>query len=471
MWQAFVTGFAKQATEDIKERQKEIQDEIKLEMAKRAKESEEATKKADKERESRYSLARQLNAVMSGVSDMSEEDKKGRIAALIANPEMGKKFIEAVTEGRIGADALGSFVELPKVEPGVSKPRVLPDEIMEQFKPRPKAAAAEPDYSKVAGPFGLPMSGAATRARTSAMAQFGLTEEQARGVEFVPPAEDITGAKFNLQVFAEERKPKDVVTLEGQLADYAQSQGLSIEEARLTDRGKNIQAKIDGRVLLAAERKGTEEEKSRSASAIRQNIAARLRERFQPLEFDKILQWEPDQQGGGNYRVLIPNSEGARKYQKERIEEIKDYFSSAGLINSEGKIVGGRNAADALDAYAVVDYENMKVKSWRTSPLETKAPATSTAPARGETAAPPEPAATPSAAPAPAAAPATPAPKPAEAGRMSQSEKQQTIQNATNAVKAINQNKELSQGQKNGRISIIKDRLRAAGIDPKEAGL
>jgi hypothetical protein len=69
---------------------------------------------------------------------------------------------------------------------------------------------------------------------------------------------------------------------------------------------------------------------------------------------------------------------------------------------------------------------------------------------------------------APAAPAAAPAPAPVA---LSTTDKQQTVENAKAAVQKIMSNASLSRGQKNGRVSIIKQRLREAGIDPKEAGL
>jgi hypothetical protein len=73
--------------------------------------------------------------------------------------------------------------------------------------------------------------------------------------------------------------------------------------------------------------------------------------------------------------------------------------------------------------------------------------------------------------PVPAEAPAQAAQAQPRAPASGAIDKQQTIQNARAAAKKINESTDLSRGQKNGKLSIIRQRLTEAGIDPKEAGL
>lgn len=452
MWQAFVTGFAEKATSLIEERNKEIRDEIFMQMNQRAKENEKIKEKAQLRIERAKEIARDLEGIL-GNRFGDQTKSMVRELMLSGDPET---IIKQVREGNIGVDDIGNFV---KLDP--TAPKGTPEDLYAAMAPRAKAAAPRsPEQETTA--FGLPTR-IGEQTRKSFMARTGMTEAEAAGLEL--PELPKPTATFNYDVFRGERKPKNVTDLEARMADNAVAEGMTIDEYRTTNRGKILQAQIDGRNLLAAERKGTEEEKDRAASAIRSNISNRLRERFQPLEFNKILQWETDAQGNGRYRVLLPNHPDAKKFEKERLDEIKKYYLASGIVDKEGNIRGGRNAADALYDHAEVDFKNMRVTSWRSSPLgepSTKDKGAAPAPARQGAAEPAVPKATMDVPPA-AAAPkaATPA----------QGDRQASIENAKTAAEKIRSSATLSVGEKNGKLSIIRDRLRKAGIDPKEAGL
>lgn len=366
MWQAFVTGFAEKASSLIEERNKEIRDEILMQMNQRVKESERVKERWRPLEAKLKETARELESILG---NRFGADTKSMVAELLLSGDPDT-IIKQVREGQIGVDQIGNFVKLDKTAPART-----PEDVIAAMAPRAKAAVPRAQEEETTA-FGLPTR-VGEQTRKSFMARTGMTEAESAGLEL--PGMPKPTATFDYDVFRGERKPQDVVTLEAKMADRAVAKGMSVEEYRATDDGMVIQAQIDGRNFLAAQRKGTEEEKSRSTSAIRQNIAVRLRERFQPLELNNVLQWQPDQQGGGTYRVLIPSHPDAKKYQRERIDEIKKYFTGAGLVDKDGKILGGRNAADALDAYADVDYDTLRIKGWRTSPLEGGAPAASEA--------------------------------------------------------------------------------------------
>jgi len=346
MWSAFITGAATKAVDIIEERDKEIQEKLSLNLKAMEEEAKQTRKKGETRRDQLREAASQLIAF-----GMSPD----QVNTLIAN---------------YGEDTLKVTIDTLKEQGGVRPEKA------QQFLGETPAATGDLESTiarmttptvperavpatQMTGAFGLP---------SRAVGEF---EERAKrlATELPEPAMPTTALDFG--VFADEDKPKGVVELENKLADKAVDAGVSVEDFRKTEEGKKIQAQIDGRNALAAERRGTEEEKARSASQINTSIALRLRERFQPLEMGQILQWNPDQFGGGTYSVLLPNDPAAIKYQKDRLGVVRQYFIDTGLIDAKGNIKGGRNAADAMYPYAEIDYDpqNLRVKSWRDTPL------------------------------------------------------------------------------------------------------
>lgn len=453
MWQAFVTGFAKKSTELIDERNKEIRDEILMQMNQLAKEKQEVKQREELRTEKLKRTTRELTTILG---DTLGDNTKPFITELLASGE-ADTIIKKIRDNEISVDQITRFVTLDP-----NAPTRTPEEFIAAGAARPKAGGIPIKTDQMTGAFGLP-----TRAGSQAVkygaARFGLTEAETAGVELpeLPPAT----AKFDYEVFRGERKPQDVVTLEAKMTDKAVAQGMSIEEFRATDAGMVLQAQIDGRNFLAAQRKGSEEEKFRSTAQIGRNINAILTEKYKPLELNGIIQFQPGQTEGdpGTWRVLIPNHPDAKKFQQERLQIVRNYFEETKLVDKQGNIKGGIKTADAIRPYAEVDFENFKVKRWLASPLEGQAPTVPEAakPAAGKATEPSLPRQSmepPAAAPKAAAAPTA-------------NDRQQSIDNARLAAKRIENNATLSMGQKNGKISEIRKRLRDAGIDPKEAGL
>jgi hypothetical protein len=376
MWSAFITGAATKAVDIIEERDKEIQEKLSLNLKAMEEEARSTRKKAETRRDQLKEAASQLIAF-----GMSPD----QVNTLIANygPDTLKTTIETLKEqGGVRPEQAQQFLGETPAAAGD-----LESTIARMTTP---TVPTEPvPATQMKGAFGLPSRAPADfaeRAKTLA-------------TELPEPAMPTTALDFG--VFAEEEKPKGVVELEGKLADEAEKAGVSVEEYIKTDAGKKIYARIVGRTFLEAERKSKDEEvKDRSTEAIRKLVSDRLQQEITPLEFNNAVVFDLSV---GDFVVTIPGTEDAKRFQERRSRIVQQTFRDTGILDAEGKIIGGRNAADALNRYAIVDYDKLRVKSWRDSPLQQKQePAAPTSPA-------------PAAPATPSATSAAPATKPVDA--------------------------------------------------------
>jgi hypothetical protein len=200
MFKAFVTGFAKQTTEEIESRNKEIKDNIRLSMIDRAKKNEEIKSKASKEYSSRAEVARKASSLLSNLN-VPANQRESYLIAFVENPDRFAQFEEAVTEGRTGVDSVGDFVVLPKDQPSDKAPTL--DQVLGGFKPRTRAGAAPADYSETRTAFGLSGAGVARSAETEAAAALGMSEDERLGLEYETPKPQLD-AKFNFNVLLKE---------------------------------------------------------------------------------------------------------------------------------------------------------------------------------------------------------------------------------------------------------------------------
>lgn len=402
MWSAFVTGFATKATELIEEKDKEVQDNIKIQLNELYKSRQKALQTAQSRRDELKQTAGQLRGL--GVPDYA-------ITEIISSGD-AEKITELI---RNEAETNGPEAVRQRVDAFIGgKPAKVPEELEARINrlTTPVAPAGRaPMATQTEGAFGLP-----TRAGERTMKQFlasaGMTQEELQATEL--PEAELPATSFDYSVFGAETKPKSVVDLENKLADIAASmEGNTVEErmsnALATDEGKKLQAQIAGRTFLEAQRKGSTdpEIKARSTEQIRKLITTRLQEDIAPLQFKEIT-YDPTRQ---DFVVTIPGSPEAKRFLEMRRSVVQDVFQNAGLLRGNRLI--DRNAADAISPFAEVDYDNLTITRWR--PVAGSAPERGAAPtgagARPSTA----PAATPTAAPAAVAPPPKPANAPANA--------------------------------------------------------
>jgi hypothetical protein len=312
-----------------------------------------------------------------------------------------KAKISPITEGERRGLLPGGVKEVPGT---------IQDFITRRTTPvAPEGATLFPK-EQMRGAFGLPTRAAETTAK-SLLARTGMTEQELLGRL---PEDELVATPLDFSVFTSEKdKPKGVIELENKLADIAAGMPGNTTEERMknavaTEEGKELQSQIAGRIFLEAHRKAKADtgEKARSTEQIRKLVTTRLQEEIAPLQFKEIT-FDPTTQ---DFVVTIPGSEEAKRFLSMRRAVVQDVFTSAGLLRG-GRLVD-RNAADAISPFAVVNYDNLSIQSWR--PVAGSAPAAGT-PAPGRPGQPPVSGSQPLAAPAAPAAAVAPGPRPAGA--------------------------------------------------------
>lgn len=425
MWQAFVTGFSKQAAVDIEERNKDIKKQIQQSLINREKTNEEVRKKAEKEYSSRAEVARKASSLLSSAG-LSKDEMENYLVAFVENPDRFTSFEEAVKEGRIGVDSVGDFVTLPKTQP---EKRVRLEDVLGGFRARPAAGAKPADYSETRTAFGLRAGNIARAAETEAAVALGMSDEEKLGLQYETPAPKLD-AQFNYSVLLKEKQDS--------IDKRINRASLAVLDADTEEKRNLARAELDR--VLAVKSLQKQSESGSKESDIRANY--------------RILNNTIMESMAGPGDLVRDTETGALMYSRAAKPEVR------------AKIEAQKRKAfmdsELTNSYRQSDGKLPPEVQRIISSFTYSSPAA--APTGGGGAPAPAPAPAPSGSPAPAAPAAAPAAAPT-------SEKQQTVENAKKAVAQINSNSSLSQGQKNGRISMIRDRLRSAGIDPKEAGL
>lgn len=401
MWAAFLTGAATKATSLIEERDKEIQDDITLKINEMYKSAQETKKKAE-------TRAGKLREVASQLKSLGFSDDEA--IAVIQSGESNAETVISLAQERAKVSPITEAERKGLLPGGVKE---VPGGIQEFIRRRttpvaPEGASLIPK-EQMRGAFGLPTRAAETTAK-SLLARTGMTEQELLGRL---PEDELVATPLDFSVFTTEKdKPKGVIELENKLSDIAAGMpGGTVEErmgnAVATEEGKELQSQIAGRIFLEAHRKAKTDtrekaradtgEKARSTEQIRKLVNTRLQEEIAPLQFKEIT-FDPTTQ---DFVVAIPGSEEAKRFLSMRRAVVQDVFTSAGLLRG-GSLID-RNAADAISPFAVVDYDNLSIKSWR--PVAGSAPAVGT-PAPGRPSQPPVRGSQPT------AAPVAPGPKP-----------------------------------------------------------
>lgn len=376
MWSAFVTGFAKESSAIIEERNKEISDRVLAEMDTLIKKKSEAEETSQTKRD----VARKQAEALRSLSGQQLSD--AQIVGILNTGE-ADTVIKQLRQRRVGPEKLQQLF-VP------ADPEAQAD--LEQYLGEVgKLTGQAPVRTEMErGAFGLrTRAGEAARARGLAAA--GMTEEELYKTQMVRP----TGVEgtLNISALLEEKESDAPSTkqLQGQLADKAVEAGMSVQDYTKTPEGSKLAARIEGRRLQGTDDEG---EKARSASQIRTLVNTRLQEEIAPLQF-KSITFDPNL---GDFVVTIPGSPEAKQFLEKRRAVVADVFSNAGLL--KGNKLSDRNAADAISPFANVDYNTLTIKGWRS--VAGSRPGGEAAPA----------AQTP-AAPTVAPAAAAPAPKPA----------------------------------------------------------
>ena len=362
-WSSFVTGFAKQATSLIQERDKEIQSLIDERLEAMNKSAKEARSAGASRREELSSVSNTL--ISLGVPE-------NEVASIIESQgiERAKQTAEILQKRELTGGLTPDRIK--QMTAGLPEATGSLEDTMQRLT-TPTVGEAPPVQMERA--FGL---GGGRRA-----AEF---EERAGRIatELPEMPRATAGGGLDLSVFKDEEKEDtpNIKQLQGRLSDQAVKNNMSVDDyIKNTDEGASLAARIAGRRLQG----GDEEEKARTVAQIRTLVNTRLQEDIAPLQF-KSITYDPNLQ---DFVVTIPGSPEAKQFLERRRNVVADVFKNAGLL--KGNKLSDRNAADAISPFAVVDYDKLTIKSWRPVAGSTEG----SAPAAGEGQAAPAPASKP----------------------------------------------------------------------------
>lgn len=376
MWSAFVTGFAEESSKMIDERNKEISERALAEMESLLKKKVEADEAALTKRNEYREQAQALRE-LSG-KRLTENQVKG-----ILQSGQAKTVIDNLKKRTVGTDKLAKLF----VPANADDQKTIEDYIKEATA----LTGTAPPQIEERTAFGLrTRAGESVRQRAAAAA--GVPLEELYKTEIAGMPTESLGT-LNIDVLFEEKEgdTPSIKTLQGQLADKAVENNMSVADYTKTKEGSKLAARIEGRRLQGTDDEG---EKARTAAQIRTLVTTRLQEEIAPLQF-KSITFDPNI---NDFVVTIPGSPEAKQFLEKRRAVVADVFSNAGLL--KGNKLSDRNAADAISPFAEVDYNNLTIKSWRSVAGSKPAPGAPVPTPGGSTA------------PVPPAA-AAPAPKPA----------------------------------------------------------
>jgi hypothetical protein len=351
----FITGFAKSAGESIDERDKEIRDTVNERMNFLLKKREQALQQATTRRDELKEQAKQLQA-LSG-NRLTET----QIAGIIESGEVDTVITNLRKSSGVMSDDQIAQIYTPEkdytgtVEGVVGK--------MTQLRKGPEVPGLE-DEQRTA--FGLRTTAAAQEKRKFAAAANVTVDDLYRNrldkvSEFKP------AGRLDLRVFA---TPESDTVVKARLRDNLASSTQGLEEgteeynkalgkALSSNKVKTDLSKI--RAMLVVEAlSDTEGEKPRSTAAINSIITQSLRNGLDVLVTKNIIRWDPTRE---DYTPITGDVDAIASFIEQKNLIIRDVLVARGLISRDGKVLGGRNAEDAIAPYANI--EDGKIVSWK----------------------------------------------------------------------------------------------------------
>ena len=382
---AFLTGFVGGVAKQIEEDDRIARDEMNARVQQRMKEKALADAKAQEMREELKEKAKTLRSIYSNAS---EAELIGVLNSGLADTFI-KNGIEAQARTKTVASlqqtqaALGEAPAtmttmakrgqpLFKVEEGAEMPYKTVEEYIKARTTLAKPAGATMGEPADTTSFGLGLTGPA-REKRAALARAGMTEDQLLATK-LPETAEIPGT-VNLDIFKEEEGPESTTAIKAKLRDKLAGKG-SMEDALKDPETKGLFERLQAAVVI--ENMFDEEgggEKPRTTAQINSVFKETVRAGIDPFILKGVVRLD---QASGDY-VPIIGSKGANEFVSFKNSVIKEQAFNMGILDQEGNILGGRNAADALRPYANI--KDGKVVSWKTGAASApSAPAPAKAP-------------------------------------------------------------------------------------------
>jgi hypothetical protein len=346
---AAAAGFTRGAADAIEERNKEL--------AKSALDEVEIARKSAGEQNAKLRTKRDdLRAtaeVLSSYSNAGGKFTEAQVAGLLQKPAVAKQVMEKLKSAKSLEDI--DFNKIYEVSEGKTDATI--DDVITRMTSIPKAEASAPTPSP-RGAFGLP-----TKAYSESLAAgereagASLTELRAtaRGVPMLTKEEEI-GKRVDMSQFDE---PAAIATIKNKLGDNM-AKGIKLTDPANEKLLKRLQANAVITDMFDKD-KGEGAAKPRTTSAISSIFSKSLAVSVDPFVVKGVVRLVPET---GDYVPVGGSVEDIAAFQKQKNDTIKAQAEAIGIVDKQGKIIGGQNASDALIPYANI--EDGQIKSWKT---------------------------------------------------------------------------------------------------------
>jgi hypothetical protein len=352
----FITGFAKESGDIIDERDKEIRATVNERMNYLLKKREQALTQSSTRRDELREQAKQLQALsgnrltetqIAGILETGEAD------TLIANL---RKSSGGLTNEQIAQLYTPAKDEAGTVEGIIGK--------MTELQTTPELPGMADEQR---GAFGLRTTSAAEEKKKFA-ATANISLDDIYKNKFEKATKYKPAGLLDLSVFATPESDTQIkAKLRDKLAEATQGfepgtpeYDAAMGKALSTPAVRGYMDKVRAMIVVDELSKAEDGEKPRTAAQINSIISNSLRSGLDVLVTKGVIRWDPTAQ---DYVPIVGDAKAVASYLEQKTSIIRDVMTARGIITRDGKIVGGRNAEDALAPYANI--EDGRIVSWK----------------------------------------------------------------------------------------------------------
>lgn len=352
----FITGFAKESGDIIDERDKEIRETVNQRMNYLLKKREQALTQSSTRRDELREQAKQLQSLsgnrltetqIAGILETGEADtlitNLRKSSGALSDEQIAQLYTPGKDESGTVEGIIGKMTELQTTPelPGMA------DEQRGAFGLRTRSAAEEKKKFAAAANVSLDDLYKNKFEKATKFKPAGLLDLSV----FATPESD-TQVKAKLR----DALSESTKGLEPDTPEY----NAALSKAMTSPKVRNYMDKVRAMLVVDELAKAEDGEKPRTTAQINSIITNSLRSGLDVLVTKGVIRWDPTAQ---DYVPIVGDANAVASYLEQKTAIIRDVMSARGIITRDGKIVGGRNAEDALAPYANI--EDGRIVSWK----------------------------------------------------------------------------------------------------------
>jgi hypothetical protein len=342
---AFFGGFAKAAGEEVEKKNKEIRDTAISEFEQLRKQAEEKNERLRTQRDKLKSTAEVLSSYRG---KNNEGFTESQVVGLLQNPAVAKRVTETLDKNADSLDQI-DFKELFTVSKGNTDTKV--EDYIKSRTSAPMPIATDTQTKQVKTAFGLG-SNAMQRAETEFAAASGKSIAQLRAeARGLPEETDKAEGVVNLGQF---RDPETVARVQGRLRDNIAGGDTDLN----SEKNKPLMAKLRANAIIESQ---FGSDKVRTTAQISSVFTQSLKAAMDPFIVKGVVRFDP---AANDFVPISGDAAAIKDYMDHKNKIIEGQAKAMGLIDKNGKILGGRNAEDALIPYANI--KDGVIESWKT---------------------------------------------------------------------------------------------------------